>query len=107
MKYREFLSLTDDEVRFILEDIFQPVRVGNFRRDPHVNTITVEMTTDKWDNEETEITDEVRLTLPEPGDSGLDVDFFVSSEDELKWRQFLIAKGCHPLFKDNPYLMKV
>lgn len=106
MKYREFLSLTDDEVYSILENIFQPVRVENFRRDPQVNMITVEMTTDKWEDEETEITDEVRLTLPESGNSGLDVDFFITSEDELKWKQFLIAKGCHPLLKDNPYLDK-
>lgn len=28
MKYREFLDLTDDEIKYILTEIFHPVSIG-------------------------------------------------------------------------------
>ena len=33
LKYREFLDLTDEEIRFILTEIFHPVNIGNIERD--------------------------------------------------------------------------
>ena len=33
MKYREFLSLTDEEIRFILTDIFHPIKIENIQRE--------------------------------------------------------------------------
>ncbi len=31
-------------------------------------------------------------------------DFPVTHNDDIILKQFLIAKCCHPLFKNNPYL---
>ena len=107
MKYREFLNLTDEEIKFILNDIFHPVKIENIQRDEEWNEFTVEMTTGGWDDgedEDFEITDEITLKLPTPYDCGLGVDFSLNKEDGLKWRQFLLAKGCNYLLKDNPYL---
>lgn len=104
LKYREFLSLTDEEVRFILNEIFQPVKVENIKRDKKWNEITAEMTTDGWGVEEdsdetTEITDVIELTV-----DGMNVDFSLTSEDILKYQQFLLAKGCDERLKNNPYM---
>lgn len=104
LKYREFLSLTDEEVRFILNEIFQPVKVENIKRDKEWNEITAEMTTDGWGVEEdsdetTEITDVIELTV-----DGMNVDFSLTSEDILKYQQFLLAKGCDERLKNNPYM---
>lgn len=32
MKYREFLDLTDDEIKQIITDIFHPVKIENIER---------------------------------------------------------------------------
>ena len=103
VQYREFLSLTDDEIRFILTDIFDPVKIENIEKDPDFDMITAEITTSGWDDGESddgfEITDVVELT---PND--ISIDFSMSDNDTHKYRQFLLAKGCNKLLKDNPYL---
>lgn len=48
MNYREFLSLTDEEIEFIVRDIFDTVNIENIERDPIDNTITCDITTDGW-----------------------------------------------------------
>lgn len=45
MKYREFLDLTDEEIRFILTDIFHPIKIKNIQRDIEWNEFTVDMIT--------------------------------------------------------------
>lgn len=108
MKFREFLDLTDEEIRFILTEIFHPARIENIQRDMEWNEFTVDMTTDGWDDGEGgefEITDEITLKLPGTDSCGLQVDFLLNKEDSLKWKQFLLAKGCNYLLKDNPYLV--
>lgn len=103
MRYRKFLSLTDDEIRFILTDIFDPVKIENIKRYSDSDMITAEITTGGWgtdDNQEGfEITDVIELM---PDD--INVDFNTSSHDIHKYQQFLLAKGCNELLKDNPYL---
>lgn len=102
MKYREFLSLTDEEIRFILTDILHPVKIENIQRDKEFNEITADITTDGWNDgkaENFEITEEVILSL-----SFIDVDFSLDYEDQFKWRKFLLAKGCDERLRDNPYL---
>lgn len=101
LRYREFLSLTDEEIRLILTDIFNPVKIENIQRNEELDEITAEITTDGWDDGESvyESTDEVTLKQ-----NTIQVDFSVDSEDMLKYKQFLLAKGCNYLLKDNPYL---
>ena len=107
LKYREFLSLTNEEIKFILTEMFNPTKIENIERDKEWNKITVEMTTGGWDDgegEEFEIEDIITLKMPTVYDCGLEVDFSLTSEDKLKWEQFLLAKGCDYRLKDNPYM---
>ena len=102
MKYREFLDLTDDEIKQIVTDIFHPVKIENIERHKKWNNFTVDITTDGWRTREgdtMEITDNITLTI-----NDIFVDFHVEPKDEWKWQQFLLAKGCNQLLKDNPYL---
>lgn len=107
LQYREFLSLTDEEIKFILTEMFNPIKIGTIERDKEFNEITVEMTTGGWDDGEGgefEIEDIITLKMPTVYDCGLEVDFSLTSEDKLKWEQFLLAKGCDYRLKDNPYM---
>ena len=103
LQYREFLDLTDDEIKFILTEMFNPTKIEN----KEWNKITAEMTTGGWDDGEGgefEIEDVITLKMPTVYDCGLEVDFSLTSEDKLKWRQFLLANGCDYMLKDNPYM---
>lgn len=107
LQYREFLSLTDEEIKFILTEMFNPTKIVNIERDKEWNKITVEMTTGGWDDGEGgefEIEDIITLKMPTVYDCGLEVDFSLTCEDKLKWEQFLLAKGCDYRLKDNPYM---
>jgi len=102
MEYRDFLDLTDDEVRFIINEIFKPIKIDNIGRSKEWREITCEITM-LWGTEDSgglgAITDEIVLREGE-----IQVDFSFNKSDELKWRKYLIAKGCHFLLKDNPYI---
>ena len=107
IQYREFLSLTDEEIKFILTEMFNPTKIENIERDKEWNEITVEITTGGWDNGEEgefEMEDVITLKMPTNYSCGLEVDFSLTSEDKLKWSQFLLAKGCDYRLKDNPYM---
>ena len=102
MKYREFLNLTDDEIKQIITDIFHPVKIENIERDEDFNCFKVDNTNDGWtdgEDEAIEITDNIELTM-----DNISTDFTVYAEDRRQWRQFLLVKGCNKLLKDNPYL---
>lgn len=100
MKYREFLSLTDEEIKFILTDIFNPTKIENIQRDKEWNEITADITTDGWKIGigNGEITDTITLSMGK-----LEI-YWLSDDDEDKWIKFLLAKGCDERLKDNPYL---
>ena len=101
IKYRDFLSLTDEEIEFILTDIFHPTKIENIQRYKEFNEITADITTGGWNDGEIdnfEVTDEITLSI-----TGMEVDFSLCKGDELKWKQFLLAKGCDYRLKDNPY----
>lgn len=105
MKYAN--SLTDEEIKFILIEMFNPIKIGTIERDKDFNEITAEITTDGWDNGEDEgfeMEDVITLKMPTAYSCGLEVDFSLTSEDKLKWKQFLLAKGCDYRLKDNPYM---
>ena len=113
MLYREFLSLSDEEVAFIVNDIFHPERIENINRDAELNEITCDITT-IWEGndreDDFEVTDELTLRLPEFNVHpefdvhSLSVDFSVNKDDIIKWKKFLLAKGCYYLLKDNQYM---
>lgn len=97
--YRKLTDFTDDEIKTILTDIFNPVKIENIVRHENDETITVDITTGGWDDGEThgfEITDEIELTS-----SGIEnVPFSMEYDDILLYRQYLLSKGCDYRLKD-------
>ena len=78
LKYREFLDLTDEEIKFILTEMFNPTKIENIKRNKEYNEITAEITTDGWDNgdgEEFEIEDVITLNIPKIDSCGLEAHF--------------------------------
>lgn len=100
LKYRKLTDLTDEEIKFAINDILHPVSIGEIKRDYKWDTIDVDVTTD-WgeDGKEDLITDTITLKC-----NRLIVPWYDHGNDDYKWRQFLLAKGCNGLIKDNPYL---
>lgn len=98
LKYREFLDLTDEEIEFIIKEIFPYTRcVNNIERDKESNQISCDIYIME---EYHEFGDTLDLSL-----NGIDThDFGLTSKELLKWRQFLLAKGCDYRLKDNPYM---
>ena len=100
LKYRKLTELTDEEIKFAISDIIQPVYLGEINRDYKWATSDVEVTID-WGEagQEDLITDTITLHYDK-----LSVPWYDHGNDNYKWRQFLLAKGCNELLKDNPYL---
>lgn len=96
MQYREFLSLTDEEIKFILNDIFSPIDIGEIERVDN-DLIRADIFIMP---EYPGIADTIDLT---PVDMDTH-DFDLSGEETWKWTQFLLAKGIDERLKDNPYL---
>lgn len=104
MKYREFLSMTDDEVRQIITDLFQPQKITCIKRSKKWGEITCNIYTE-WDPEDpVTIKDELTMRDPFSTANPLSVDFSVSRADYEKYTKFCAAKGMYPWLKDNPYL---
>lgn len=98
MKYREFLDLTDKEIIFIIKDIFPNTsRVDNIEKDRNCNMIYCDIYIME---EHPDYADTLYLSLQGMGTH----EFMITHEEELKWKQFLLAKGCDYRLKDNPYL---
>lgn len=103
LQYREFLSLTDEEIEFIIKDIFHCIKVDNIHRDKKYNEIVVDITT-IWSRslgkeKEIEITEKIALTK-----NDIIADFPIVKGCLWKWKQFLLAKGCDYRLKENPYM---
>ena len=107
MKYRPITELTNEEIEFIVNEIFAPKEIENIERDEENHRISVDIGTEWGDeNESFDITDTVELYEPCWNSCLISVDFSISLKDELKWEQYCASKGCYPLFKNNPYLSK-
>lgn len=113
-KQREFMSLTDDEVREIAKDIFQAKEVTRIDRDHKHGMITIEMDSE-WRTTENEnsridvIRDEVRIMNPfDHGTDAIQVPWEENAEDYIKLKQYCFAKGIYGAtitwLIDNPYI---
>lgn len=103
--YRKLTDLTDREITFILNDIFHPEKIEHIDRDIENNTIDVDMTT-LWGNPHdedgvSEITDTITLT-----EHTIRLDFQPAAGDLHSYRQYMLAKGCNELLKNNQYLIE-
>lgn len=112
MEYREFLSLTDEEVKQIVIDIFAAKKVTNIKRSKKWDEITCKIYTE-WettDDDGKEVIELIpdELTMCDPfkyNEEALHVNFQLKSSDYIQLKQFCIAKGILPDWvKDNPYM---
>lgn len=103
IQYREFMELTDEEIIFIIKEIFpDTTRVDNITRDIKWNRISCNIYIMP---EYPDIPDELDLELPSWESCGITThDFTLTDEEGMKWKQYLLAKGCDERLKDNPYL---
>lgn len=99
IKFKPLTEISHQEIEFILKDLFNAKSVTDISRDEKRQEITLQMTTVWNDGEEVEIEDEIMMDCYK-----IDVPFSFSSEDKRRYQQFLLAKGYHPLLKDNIYL---
>ena len=114
---KKFLDLTDEEVRQIVRDIFQPTKITCIKRSKQYDEITCKIYTE-WSTTEDDgtVVDELipdELTLKNPfdyGEEAIQVDFQVNSADYKKLKQFCFAKGIYgyaiDFLFDNPYITK-
>lgn len=103
MVYREFMDLTDDEIKYIIKDIFPyTTKIDNIIRDPKFNQISCDIYIME---EYPDVPDTLDLMVPAFGEEGITThDFSLTDKELWKWKQFLLAKGCDERLKDNPYL---
>ncbi len=110
MQYREFLSLTDEEIRQIVTDIFEPKKISCIQRHKRGEYISCKIYTEWfWDNESSSqiVADTLELRDPfKNGSSAIHVDFSLDPEDYDILKKFCFAKGIVPWAQDNPYLKK-
>lgn len=102
-QYREFMSLTDGEVRQVVTDLFAPEHIGRIERYCGWNEIIVKVRM-RWIPQEAASEYEVTLRPPFGAYAPVTSDFCISDGDICRYRQFCVAKGIFPYLKDNPYL---
>ena len=99
--FRQITELSDDEIKQIITDLFNPIHIIEINRDNKYQEISVSFLW-KWNEEE--IIDVITLTMPSIIDDGIRADFSINSKDYILYNKFLLAKGVNLYLKDNPYL---
>ncbi len=112
---KSFLDLTDDEVRELVQYIFEPKKITCIKRNKKWDEITCKIYTE-WNTTEDDgtvipelIPDELTLKNPfDYGEEALHVDFQLHSTDYFKMKQYCYAKGIYGVsikwLFDNPFL---
>lgn len=101
--YKDFMEITDKEIIYILQDIFKATKVYEINRYSdlrQIDAIIVTEWTGENEGEISEMEDDVTLDSNKIKCYG----FAVTSDDILKYKKFMLAKGYSELLKDNKYL---
>lgn len=111
MEYREFATLTDDEVRQLAKEIFNPKKITCIKRNKKRQEIIFKSysewkTTDDDGNIEVlDIADEIIIRNPFDYMDSIEAPFTLDRDDYIKLKQFCFAKGVIPWWqKENPYM---
>lgn len=107
MEYRKFTSLTDDEVRQIVNDMFSPKKITCIKRSKKYDEITCKIYTE-WNDGEDDFVMADELILKDPfkyGEWAIHINMSVHEIDYIRLKQFCIAKGiCPEWYRNNPYM---
>lgn len=105
LKYRKFISLTDDEIKLIIKDMFHPESINYIEKDKKYDEIKVGIST-KWYSTDNDGNEEEELIAEEIilGEDEITADFQILAKDIDLYKKFLFSLGINDLFKDNPYL---
>lgn len=104
MKYKLITEMTDQEIEFLWKDIFNINKITNIRRNKKDNEIEVSFETTWGDGTEEDPYTNIEDTVIMYSDSFDEPNFSVNSEDRLKYKQYMIAKGYSKYWKNNKYI---
>ena len=90
-------SSPDEEITFIIKEIFPTNRVDHIERDKTWGLISCDIYIMEScpDIPDTLTLDQAEITTH---------DFLLTAEENFRWQQYLLAKGCDERLKDNPYM---
>jgi len=108
---KKITDLSDDQIRYIVNEIFKPKEIKNIERDNEWECVTCNITT-TWNGDVGEGEDEIiecedELELKDPFEYGspLRVDFSISCDDVRKYKQLCFAFGIFPNWlSSNKYI---
>ena len=104
---KPFIDMLETDIREILKKTYDVELISVVERNEEFNEITVLVSSDCWETDEEEpVTVEDELTLT-PNDI-IYSNVFDANEDEYNeiYEKFLLAKGYHPLLKNNEFCNK-
>lgn len=114
MKYRKITELTDDEIKFIVNEIYKPEKITRIIRLKREDIVRVRVKT-RWhttddDGKDIYYLDSEELTFRDPFryrnafESDSNAYGFCYCDNYEKYKKYCLAKGVCYLLKDNPYL---
>ena len=114
MQYRKITDLTDDEIEFIVFEIYKPEKITRIIRKPRKEEVVVKVKT-QWhytDDNGKDVyyldTEELILRDPFKNHDGFEYDHntysFNAYEEQEKFKKYCLAKGVCYLLKNNIYL---
>ena len=99
MMYRPLMTLSNSEIKAALNFIFKPKMIEFIKKDKKENIVLAYLIGISCYSG---VKISSLITLRE---DGLKLDGVDTYNEELRWGQFLLSKGCHYLLKDNPFTM--
>lgn len=100
-QYRDFNTMTDEEIDFICKEILSMKEVTEIERyDNEIEVSVLDEWVDEETNERNEIEDNITLTPNEIKT----YSFSLLQEESMNYKKYLFALGMDWRLKDNPYL---
>lgn len=101
LQYRDFNTLTDEEINFICKEILSMKEVTEIERyDNEIEVFLLDEWVDTETNEKNELEDNITLTP-----NGIKTySFSLLTEESMNYKKYLFSLGMNWILKDNPYL---
>ena len=106
MQHRTFLSLTNEEIKQILTDIFMPSVIADIERDAEKEEIHCRVFLE-WTTKDNYHSGIEKVILRDPflrSGEAIQTEYPIDEQDIFLYEKFCMAKGINPWLEDNPYL---